>query len=177
MKLFYVRFAGNVNTKNQDFHNEEYCSADDYSCTCSLPKNVDLRVIHCYEINEAIKESIDCRSWIVIQARSNSVVNRCAALSMLANQWPPEYCVHEWTWRTSMDRKALEEIRIRAVKRVEADESPEVVIKALGRTRPRIYEWLALYREGGIDVLISRKVPGKKVNSQVNSSRKCIVLL
>lgn len=31
-----------------------------------------------------------------------------------------------------MDHKTLEEIRIRAVKRVEAGESPEVVIKALG---------------------------------------------
>ena len=40
-----------------------------------------------------------------------------------------------------IDRKALEEIRIRAVKRVEAGESPEVVIKALGLTRPRIHEW------------------------------------
>ena len=39
-----------------------------------------------------------------------------------------------------IDRKALEEIRIRAVKRVEAGESPELVIKALGLTHPRIYE-------------------------------------
>lgn len=49
-----------------------------------------------------------------------------------------------------INRKELEEIRIRAVKRVEAGESPEVVIKALGFTRARIYEWLAKYREGGI---------------------------
>ena len=42
-----------------------------------------------------------------------------------------------------IDRKALEEIRIRAVKRVEAGESPEIVIKALGLTRARIYEWIA----------------------------------
>lgn len=61
-----------------------------------------------------------------------------------------------------INRKALEEIRIRAVKRVEAGESPEVVIKALGLTRPRIYEWLAKYREGGIDALRSRKAPGKQ---------------
>lgn len=61
-----------------------------------------------------------------------------------------------------MNRKTLEEIRIRAVKRVEAGESPEVIIKALGLTRPRIYEWLAKYREGGIDALRSRKAPGKK---------------
>ena len=61
-----------------------------------------------------------------------------------------------------LDRKALEEIRIRAVKRVEAGESPEVVIKALGFTRGRIYEWLAKYREGGIDALRRRKAPGKQ---------------
>lgn len=60
-----------------------------------------------------------------------------------------------------IDRKALEEIRIRAVKRVEAGESPEVVIKALGLTRARIYEWLAKYREGGIEALRRRKAPGR----------------
>lgn len=61
-----------------------------------------------------------------------------------------------------LDRKTLEEIRIRAVMRVEAGESPEVVIKALGFTRTQIYEWLAKYREGGIQALRSRKAPGKK---------------
>ncbi len=60
-----------------------------------------------------------------------------------------------------IDRKALEEFRIRAVKRVEAGESPEVVIKTLGFTRARIYEWLAKYREGGIDALRRRKAPGR----------------
>lgn len=60
-----------------------------------------------------------------------------------------------------INRKALEAIRIRAVKRVEAGESPEVVIKALGFTRSLIYEWLAKYREGGFDALRSRKAPGK----------------
>ena len=60
-----------------------------------------------------------------------------------------------------IDRKALEEIRIRAVKRVEAGESPEVVIKALGLSRPRIYEWIAKYREGGIEALRMRKASGK----------------
>jgi transposase len=61
-----------------------------------------------------------------------------------------------------ISRKALEEIRIRAVRLVEAGESPEVVIKALGFTRGRIYEWLAKYREGGIDALRQKKAPGKK---------------
>lgn len=60
-----------------------------------------------------------------------------------------------------LDRKTLEEIRIRAVKRVEAGESPEVVINALGFSRARIYEWVAKYREGGIDALRARKAPGR----------------
>jgi transposase len=60
-----------------------------------------------------------------------------------------------------LGRKTLEEIRIRAVKRVEAGESPEVVIKALGLSRARIYEWIAKYREGGIDALRSRSAPGR----------------
>lgn len=60
-----------------------------------------------------------------------------------------------------LDRKTLEAIRIRAVKRVEAGESPEVVIKALGFTRTQIYEWIAKYREGGLDALRSRKASGK----------------
>src|SRR5574338_777781 len=42
----------------------------------------------------------------------------------------------------SISHEAMEEIRIRAVQRVEAGESPEVVIKALGFSRGRIYDWL-----------------------------------
>lgn len=60
-----------------------------------------------------------------------------------------------------IDRKALEEIRMRAVKRVEAGESPEVVIKALGLTLPRIYEWIAKLREGGVEALRSSKASGR----------------
>ena len=59
-----------------------------------------------------------------------------------------------------LHRKALEAIRISAVMRVEAGESPEVVFKALGFTRALIYTWIAKYREGGIDALRSRKAPG-----------------
>jgi len=45
--------------------------------------------------------------------------------------------------------KAMEEIRIRAVERVQAGESPETVIKTLGFSRACIYNWLARYRSGG----------------------------
>jgi transposase len=56
-----------------------------------------------------------------------------------------------------LKRETLEEIRIRAVQRVESGESPEVVIKALGFNRAQIYEWHALYREGGLDALRMKK--------------------
>lgn len=45
--------------------------------------------------------------------------------------------------------KTREEIRIRAVQRVQDGESPETVIKALGFSRACIYNWLAKYRAGG----------------------------
>ncbi len=43
-----------------------------------------------------------------------------------------------------LDHKTLEQIRIRAVEQVQAGESPELVIKALGFSRSCIYTWLAL---------------------------------
>ena len=48
-----------------------------------------------------------------------------------------------------IDPKAMEEIRARAVERVQAGESPEVVIKTLGFSRACIYNWLARYSSGG----------------------------
>jgi len=45
--------------------------------------------------------------------------------------------------------EAMEQIRIRAVQQVQAGESPEAVIKALGFARACIYNWLARYRAGG----------------------------
>jgi transposase len=48
-----------------------------------------------------------------------------------------------------LSHKTREEIRIRAVKQVEAGESPEKIIQGLGFHRSCIYEWLARYREGG----------------------------
>lgn len=49
--------------------------------------------------------------------------------------------------------KAMEEIRKRAVERVQDGESPEVVIKTLGFSRACIYNWLARYRSGGWQAL------------------------
>jgi transposase len=60
-----------------------------------------------------------------------------------------------------LSRSAMEAIRIRAVQQVQAGESPEAVIKALGFDPRRIYEWLAKYRSGGWDALKSRRAPGR----------------
>jgi len=61
----------------------------------------------------------------------------------------------------ALDHKTLEEIRIRAVQRVEAGESPEDVIRTLGFGRTVIYSWLAKSREGGIDALRAKPIPGR----------------
>ena len=61
-----------------------------------------------------------------------------------------------------LTHETLEELRIRAVKQVEAGESPEIVIQALGFHRSSIYNWLASYREGGIEALKSRKAIGRE---------------
>ena len=61
----------------------------------------------------------------------------------------------------ALDHKTLEEIRIRAVERVQAGESPEVVIQALGFSRRCIYTWLARYRAGGWGGLKARALQGR----------------
>jgi transposase len=60
-----------------------------------------------------------------------------------------------------LSHATLEELRIRAVPQVEAGQSPEQVIRALGFSRARIYEWLARYREGGVEALKAKPVPGR----------------
>jgi len=78
-----------------------------------------------------------------------------------------------------LDHKTLEAIRIRAVQRVEAGESPEVVIKALGFTRARIYEWLAAYREGGYEALKAKQLfgrPPKLTGKQIGKLYKIVTM-
>lgn len=60
-----------------------------------------------------------------------------------------------------LDHETLERLRIRAVQLVEAGEHPEEVIKAMGFTKPRIYEWLAKYRDGGLEALKAKPLAGR----------------
>jgi len=60
-----------------------------------------------------------------------------------------------------LSHKTLEEIRIRAVERVQAGESPEMIIKTLGFSRSCIYEWLARYRAGGWHALKAVPLKGR----------------
>jgi transposase len=70
-----------------------------------------------------------------------------------------------------LSHKTLEEIRTRAVQRVQDGESPEKVVKALGFTRACIYNWLARYRSGGWQALKTghhsgrpKKLAGKQIS-------------
>lgn len=77
-----------------------------------------------------------------------------------------------------LSHETLEEIRIRAVKRVHAGESPEIVIQALGMNRSCIYKWLQKYEEGGIEALKSKQLFGRhpKLNGrQLHRLYKMIV--
>ena len=64
--------------------------------------------------------------------------------------------------------EALEQLRINAVLRVEAGESPEVVIKAIGFERACIYRWIAKYRFGGIDALKSHTGTSKNTKKIIS---------
>jgi transposase len=77
-----------------------------------------------------------------------------------------------------LDHKTLEEIRKRAVERVQAGESPEDVIRTLGFNRSCIYDWLARYRAGGWHALNAKPLTGrpKKITgAQIQYLYKAIV--
>jgi len=61
-----------------------------------------------------------------------------------------------------LKRDTLEELRFRAIKRVEDGESPEVVIKSLGLHRASIYRWIAAYKKDGEKGLTVKTAPGKE---------------
>jgi len=60
-----------------------------------------------------------------------------------------------------LDHATLEEMRIRAVRSVQAGESPEVVARSMRISRRTIYGWLAQYRRGGWGALKAKPLFGR----------------
>ena len=59
-----------------------------------------------------------------------------------------------------LPRKAKEQLRIAAVKRVESGESPEAVAAGLGINRRTIYRWIEAFHYGGEPALKAKPIPG-----------------
>ncbi|TAN43905.1 MAG: IS630 family transposase [Nitrospirae bacterium] len=68
----------------------------------------------------------------------------------------------------SLPRKAKEQLRMAAVKRVDSGESPESVAAGMGINRRQIYRWLEAFHYGGQDALKAKPIKGAtpKLNSK-----------
>ena len=60
-----------------------------------------------------------------------------------------------------LDHKTLEEIRIRVVRQIEGGARPESMAEALGLNRSTVFGWMARHREGGLEALKARPIPGR----------------
>lgn len=60
-----------------------------------------------------------------------------------------------------LDHATLEAMRVRAVRRVQEGESPEVIAKVLGLNRSTVYGWLAQYRQSGWSALKAKPLSGR----------------
>lgn len=60
-----------------------------------------------------------------------------------------------------LDHKTLEQLRIRTVQQIQDGAHPEAIAAALGLARSTVFGWLAKYREGGLDALRAKPVPGR----------------
>ena len=72
----------------------------------------------------------------------------------------------------SYSHQTLQEIRIDAVRRVEAGESPEDVIAGLGMNRRTIYRWLAAYHYGGQESLRAKPIVGAPMKMSAKQMAK-----
>ena len=60
-----------------------------------------------------------------------------------------------------LDHKTLEEMRMRAVKRIQDGERPAIIARVLGVDRSTVYGWLARYRRGGWNGLKAKPLSGR----------------
>jgi transposase len=76
-----------------------------------------------------------------------------------------------------LDHQTLEAIRIRAVEQVQAGVHPEDVARSLGMDRSTVFAWLAKFREGGIEALRAKPVPGRPPKLSAAQLRKLYTLI
>ena len=60
-----------------------------------------------------------------------------------------------------LDHKTLEQMRIRGVQQIENGTHPKTLANALGFARSTVFGWIARYREGGVEALKARPIPGR----------------
>jgi transposase len=61
-----------------------------------------------------------------------------------------------------LDHTTLEQLRIRAVHQIQQGAHPEAIAEALGMARSTVFGWMAADREGGLEALRARPVPGRR---------------
>ena len=76
-----------------------------------------------------------------------------------------------------LSHEELEKIRIAAVKRVQAGESPELVIKSIGFHRSCIYDWLSQYQKHGEEGLKAKPITGRPPKLTEENLNQLIILL
>ena len=60
-----------------------------------------------------------------------------------------------------LDHATLETMRIRAIRSIQAGESPETVARSMRVTLRAVYGWMALYRRGGFGALKAKPLFGR----------------
>lgn len=76
-----------------------------------------------------------------------------------------------------LDHRTLEQIRIRVVQRIEDGARPEVLADALGFVRSTVFGWMARYREGGVEALKARPIPGRPQKLSGTQVRRIYTLI
>lgn len=76
-----------------------------------------------------------------------------------------------------LDHQTLEVLRLRGVEQVRAGAHPEEVAGALGLHRKTVYGWLAKAREGGLEALRARPVPGRPPRLSAEQMRRVYTIV